>query len=62
MFRNTINAIANGQDIQRALTSADYIGKVFVTLGQGVRRYLICDEMFILRGAAEHAERASLIA
>ena len=41
MFRNTVKAIASAQDIRRALTSADQIGRLFVAVGQGVRRRLI---------------------
>jgi len=38
-----------------ASTSLDRIGKVFVALGQGMRRCFICDGVFTTRQAAEHA-------
>jgi hypothetical protein len=39
-----------------ASTSADQIGKVFVVVGQDVRRCLICDGTFTRLGAGEHAK------
>lgn len=57
MFRKTVNGSApNHGDTQRALASADHVGKVFVAFAQGMRRCLICDDVFTPRGAAEHAE------
>jgi hypothetical protein len=35
-------------------TRSDQIGKVFVVLGQDMRKCLICDEVFTRKGAAEH--------
>jgi hypothetical protein len=37
-------------------TRADQIGKVFVVVGQEVRRCLVCDEFFTRQTSAEHAD------
>jgi len=34
---------------------ADQVGKVFVVVGQRVRRCLVCEELFTRRSASEHA-------
>lgn len=34
----------------------EVIGKIFVALGQDMRRCLICDGIFTRQGAAEHAD------
>ena len=36
-------------------SSADVVGKVFITVSQDVRRCLICESLFTRRGAALHA-------
>lgn len=36
----------------------DGIGKVFIVVGQDVRRCLICDQLFTRRAASEHATAA----
>jgi hypothetical protein len=33
----------------------DQVGKVFVVVGQRVRRCLVCEELFTRRAASEHA-------
>lgn len=38
-----------------AVTSADQIGKVFLVVGKDVRKCLVCDEVFTLKQAADHA-------
>jgi hypothetical protein len=35
---------------------ADQIGKVFVVVGQDVRRCLVCERLFTRRTSAEHAK------
>jgi hypothetical protein len=49
--------MANGEKTQRDAGSArtDQIGKVFVVVGQNVRRCLVCEEFFTRRTASEHA-------
>ncbi len=39
-----------------AVTSTDRVGKVFVVVGHGMRRCLICDRVFMRRSAVEHAD------
>ncbi|MGA7293902.1 MAG: hypothetical protein WBW85_15310 [Terriglobales bacterium] len=34
----------------------EVIGKIFVALGEDMRRCLICDEVFTKRGSAAHAD------
>jgi hypothetical protein len=36
----------------------DQIGKVFVVVGQNVRRCLVCEQLFTRRTASEHAKVA----
>ena len=36
-------------------TRSDQIGKVFVVIGQDVRKCLVCDQLFTRRASAEHA-------
>ena len=43
-----------------ASADQDRIDKVFVALGQGMRRCLVCDGVLTPQGAAEHAEVALL--
>jgi hypothetical protein len=38
-----------------ASTGIDQVGKVFVVVGQRVRRCLVCEELFTRRAASEHA-------
>jgi hypothetical protein len=38
-----------------AVSCIDQAGKVFQVVGQNVRRCLVCEELFTLRGACEHA-------
>ena len=37
-----------------AVTSTDQIGKVFVVVGQDVRRCFVCEEVFTRKGASCH--------
>jgi hypothetical protein len=39
----------------RALTNGDQIGKVFIAIGDNVRRCLICNRMFTRQNAAQHS-------
>ena len=39
-----------------ASTGIDQVGKVFVVVGQRVRRCLVCEELFTRRASAEHAK------
>ena len=39
-------------------TRTDQIGKVFLVIGQDVRRCLICEQFFTRRASAEHAKVA----
>jgi hypothetical protein len=39
-------------------TRSDQIGKVFIVVGQDVRRCLICEQFFTRRASAEHATLA----
>ena len=39
-------------------TRNDQIGKVFIVVGQHVRKCLICEELFTPRGSKEHAKIA----
>ena len=39
-------------------TRTDRIGKVFIVVGQDVRKCLICDQLFTRRAASEHATAA----
>jgi hypothetical protein len=36
-------------------TRTDQIGKVFIVVGQDVRRCLVCEQLFTRRASAEHA-------
>jgi len=36
----------------------DRIGKVFIVVGQNVRKCLVCEELFTRRAASEHAKVA----
>jgi hypothetical protein len=38
-----------------ACTPTDQVGKVFVVVGQRVRRCLVCEELLTRRTASEHA-------
>ena len=38
-----------------ACARTDQVGKVFVVVGQRVRRCLVCEELFTRRSASEHA-------
>ena len=40
------------------LPGSDRIGKVFIVVGQDVRKCLICDQLFTRRAASEHATAA----
>jgi len=37
-------------------TRSDQIGKVFIVVGQDVRKCLICEQLFTRRASAEHAK------
>jgi hypothetical protein len=37
-------------------TRADQIGKVFLVVGQNVRKCLVCEQLFTRRASAEHAK------
>jgi len=56
MFRKTVDGIvSDSEDVRRALTSADQIGKGFIVLDRQTCRCLICDEVFTRQGAAQHS-------
>ena len=38
-----------------ACARTDQVGKVFVVVGQRVRKCLVCEELFTRRSASEHA-------
>ncbi len=38
-----------------ACARTDQVGKVFVVVGQRVRKCLVCEELFTRRASAEHA-------
>ena len=37
-------------------TRADQIGKVFLVVGQNVRKCLVCEQLFAPRASAEHTK------
>jgi hypothetical protein len=37
-------------------TRADQIGKVFLVVGQNVRKCLVCEQLFTRQASAEHAK------
>jgi hypothetical protein len=37
-------------------TRTDQIGKLFIVVGQDVRRCLVCEQFFARRASAEHAK------
>jgi hypothetical protein len=37
-------------------TRTDQVGKVFVVVGQRVRKCLVCEELFTRRASAEHSK------
>lgn len=39
-------------------TRSDQIGKVFIVVGQDVRKCLICEQTFTRQASAEHAKAA----
>ena len=43
---------------RRGSPGTDRIGKVFIVVGQDVRKCLICDQLFTRRAASEHATAA----
>jgi hypothetical protein len=48
--------IANDKNAQgTGLTRTDQVGKVFIVVGQRVRKCLVCEELFTRRSASEHA-------
>ena len=52
MSRKTVKVASDIEDTPRTLSSDDHVGKVFVALGHGMRRCLICDDVFTRPGAA----------
>lgn len=46
MRRKTVKIVSDLEDTQRTLPSDDNAGKVFIALGHGMRRCLICDGVF----------------
>jgi hypothetical protein len=38
-----------------ACADTDQVGKVFIVVGQRVRKCLVCEELFTQRSACEHA-------
>jgi hypothetical protein len=38
-----------------ACARTDQVGKVFIVVGQRVRKCLVCEELFTRRAASEHA-------
>jgi hypothetical protein len=49
-----------GEKTQRDVGSihTDRIGKVFIVVGQNVRKCLVCEQLFTRRAASEHANLA----
>ena len=48
--------ISDGKRIlHETVAHADRVGKVFIVVGQDVRRCLVCDGLFTRQAAAEHA-------
>ena len=49
-----------GEKTQRdaGSTRTDRIGKVFIVVGQNVRKCLVCEQLFTRRAASEHAKVA----
>lgn len=39
-----------------ACARADQVGKVFIVVGQRVRKCLVCEELFTRRASADHAK------
>jgi hypothetical protein len=37
-------------------TRTDQIGKLFIVVGQGLRKCLVCEQFFTKRASAEHAK------
>lgn len=52
--------LAAGEKTQRCDGSArtDQVGKAFIVVCRGVRKCVICDELFTWRASAEHAKVA----
>jgi hypothetical protein len=49
-----------GEKTQRDVGSihTDRIGKVFIVVGQNVRKCLVCEQLFTRRAASDHAKAA----
>jgi hypothetical protein len=51
-----IDMTADENTVQGAgSTRTDQTGMVFIVIGQGVRKCLVCEELFTRRASAEHA-------
>ena len=51
-----LDMTANDKDARGAACArTDQVGKVFVVVGQRVRKCLVCEELFTRRAASEHA-------
>lgn len=46
--------IGEAQKTRRSART-DQVGKVFIVVGQRIRRCLVCEELFTRRAASEHA-------
>jgi hypothetical protein len=49
-------AVTDKNEGGAACARTDQIGKVFVVVGQRVRRCLVCEELYTRRASAEHAK------
>lgn len=45
---------ANTTLLNETAKEADRVGRVFIALAQGMRKCLVCDELFTRQAAAEH--------
>jgi hypothetical protein len=49
-------AVTDKNEGVAACARTDQIGKVFVVVGQWVRKCLVCEELFTRRASAEHSK------
>jgi hypothetical protein len=51
-----LTMITNDQSsFKAAVNRPDHVGKLFLALGHGMRRCVVCDDLFTAKQAAEHA-------
>lgn len=57
-LRDSLIDMASDDKAQRdaGFIHTDRIGKVFIVVGQNVRKCLICEQLFTRRAASEHAK------